>query len=181
MNESDPDEPLVPPKPDRNPIEPNVAPKMDPEDERLVAMFCHVSSLLWLPLIILGIPIPFANVFIPLLIWLLQREKSVFVDRHGREALNFQISMLLYSVVLIILGVVVAVVFFNVFDISDLFEGRQTTVYAFTWLALSYGSFLLFWGVTQLVLTIWAGAWAQRGRKFRYPLTIRFLRPPQTH
>lgn len=180
MNEHDPVN--DPHRPSSEPVAPQnaIAKPMKPEDERLVAMFCHVSSLLWLPLIFLGIPLPFANVFIPLLVWQLQREKSVFIDRHGREALNFQLSMLLYSFVLIILSVVGAVVFFNAFQLQNLSEGRPTTVYAFTLLALGYGSFLLFWSVIQLVLVIWAGVWAQRGRKFRYPLTIRFIRSPQS-
>ncbi len=54
-------------------------------NERMWAMFCHLGTLAtWFP---------FANVIIPLTIWLVKRETSPLVNDQGKEALNFQITM----------------------------------------------------------------------------------------
>ncbi|NEO85111.1 MAG: DUF4870 domain-containing protein [Spirulina sp. SIO3F2] len=151
----------------------------DLEMERLVAMLCHASSLLWLPLLIVGVPIPFANVVIPLVVWLLEREQSPFIDRHGRESLNFQLSMLLYSLGLIILGIFLAILWFVVLGFGGSLDSGIASLSALVML-FGYGSFVLFWSLIQLVLVIWASIRAQRGRHFRYPLTIRFLGAPRS-
>lgn len=38
----------------------------------------------------------------PLIIWLIKREEDAFVEFHAREALNFQISVLIYGIVMAI-------------------------------------------------------------------------------
>ena len=54
-------------------------------DDRQMAMFCHLGGLLGLVL--------------PLVIWLTQKDKSDFVDQHGKEAVNFGITMMIGHVV----------------------------------------------------------------------------------
>jgi len=71
---------------------------MRPEDEKLWAIGAHLGPLL------LGF-------VAPLVVWLVFRERSAFLDRHGKEALNFQIAYLVYFVVaglsiLIVVGLV---------------------------------------------------------------------------
>ena len=61
-------------------------------DERQWAMFAHLSALI-------GFIIPFGNLLGPLIIWLMKKETSPFVDDQGKESLNFQITMLLASLV----------------------------------------------------------------------------------
>lgn len=57
------------------------------ENERLLAMFIYITGLLiW----ILG----------PIIIWLLKREESEYIDYHGKEGLNFVISYTAYFAVL---------------------------------------------------------------------------------
>jgi len=55
------------------------------KDDRTWAMLCHLSGLA-------GYVVPFGNIFGPLIIWLIKRDQSWFVDDQGKEALNFQIS-----------------------------------------------------------------------------------------
>ncbi len=86
--------------------ETNLEPKQDiakatPEnrEERMWAMFCHLSGLV-------GFIFPFGNIIAPLVIWLVKKEEYPLVNDQGKEALNFQISMTIYiiaSVILIIL------------------------------------------------------------------------------
>ncbi len=36
----------------------------------------------------------------PIILWLVKKDESPYIDDHGKEATNFQLSMLLYTVVL---------------------------------------------------------------------------------
>ena len=53
-------------------------------------MWCHLSSLV-------GLILPGANILAPLFCWLSKKDSSRFVNLHGKESLNFQINMFLYS------------------------------------------------------------------------------------
>lgn len=124
--------------------QPDVPPTvpLSPADERNWAMGCHLSTFAGYL-----VPIPFANVFAPLILWHIKRAASPFVDAHGREALNFQISMTIYvlaSVPLIFLcGIGVVLI-----------------------LGLS---------LADAIFTIVAAIAASSGKPYRYPLCIRFV------
>jgi uncharacterized Tic20 family protein len=109
-------------------------------NEHTWGMLCHLAALA-------GYIIPLGNIVGPLVIWLIKKEEYPFVDKQGKAALNFQISMLIYEIIagilcLILIGVIllVALVIFN------------------------------------LICVILAAVDANSGRSFRYPLAIRFLR-----
>jgi hypothetical protein len=73
------------------PTEP-AGPEMDRE-ARMWAMFAHLAALVVLILPGLGLLVG------PLLVWLFQRHRFPFVDEQGKEAVNFQITILLYMIV----------------------------------------------------------------------------------
>lgn len=50
-------------------------------------MYCHLGAFCGL------IGIPFGNVFGPLVIWLIKKDEMPVVDAHGKESLNFQITV----------------------------------------------------------------------------------------
>lgn len=52
------------------------------QDDRNMALLCHILGLL-------------TNVFGPLILWVLMKDKSEFVDFHGKQAINFQITLIL--------------------------------------------------------------------------------------
>ena len=56
------------------------------KDEQNWAMGCHLSALV-------GFVIPFGNIVGPLIVWLIKRGEMPLVDSHGKEALNFQITV----------------------------------------------------------------------------------------
>jgi uncharacterized Tic20 family protein len=58
------------------------------KEEQNWAMICHLAALA-------GFLMPFGNLLGPLLIWLLKRVDMPLVDSHGKEALNFQITVTL--------------------------------------------------------------------------------------
>jgi uncharacterized Tic20 family protein len=56
------------------------------KDEQNWAMACHLAALS-------GFLVPFGNIIGPLVIWLIKRAEMPLVDRHGKESLNFQITV----------------------------------------------------------------------------------------
>src|SRR5881296_2073569 len=62
-------------------------------DIRTWCVLCHAAALLGLFFHFLG------HLLGPLIVWLVKRGDSPEVDAHGKESLNFQISMLIYSVI----------------------------------------------------------------------------------
>jgi len=106
------------------------------------AMLCHIAGLACLLPVIVG------GVIGPLIIWQIKKDLFPFVDRHGKEALNFQISMLIYGT---ISGVLI--------------------------LACGLGLVLLPLVIlADVVFAIIASVKAAQGEYWRYPLSIRFIK-----
>ena len=70
------------------------------QDVRQWAMFCHFAAFF-------GLIFPFGNLIGPLIVWQLKKDLHPFVDDQGKEALNFQVSVALASVLCFLLMVVV--------------------------------------------------------------------------
>jgi uncharacterized Tic20 family protein len=132
---------------------------MRADEERQYALFLHLSALAGFLTGGLGF------VLGPLIMWLIKKDDSPFVDRHGRAAVDFWISVLIY--------VVGAFVLFMVVAVATLGIGVLLLIPL-----LFVGGIALF--VLALLLPILAGLKAQRGEEHRYPLSFRFLgHPPQ--
>lgn len=87
-----------------------------------------------------------------LIMWLIKRNESNFLDDHGREAMNFQISLLIYWVL------------FGVLCIVTLGIAAVLTPLM-----------LLFSVVLRLVGCIRGAMAANRGEFYRYPMCIRLI------
>ncbi|WP_103866432.1 MULTISPECIES: DUF4870 domain-containing protein [Aquimarina] len=127
---------------------------------------------------------PFGNYIVPILLWVTNKEKSSFIDTHGKEAINFQLSILLYTVILGIFSFPFFI--FNVFGdatISNLFHfndisinfseagGFRTLIGAsFIGIIALIGFFL------EIIFTISAALKANKGEDYKYPLSIRFIK-----
>ena len=110
-------------------------------DVRTWKVLCHATALA-------GFFVPWAgHILGPLIIWLAKRSDSPEIDEHGKESLNFQISMLIYNVIAGVLCLVLI------------------------------GFVLLFiLHILNLVLVIVASIQASEGKFYRYPLTIRLIK-----
>ena len=106
---------------------------MSDADQRLWATLAHISGLFSF----LG----------PLIIWLVLKDRGAFVEDQSKEALNFQIT-------LVILGVAMTII---------------------TVVTLGIGAFLYLYYIAAVVFMILAAVAANRGERYRYPLTIRLL------
>jgi len=109
--------------------------------DKTLAIVCHVS------LFVAGL----GFLFVPLIIFLVKREESPFVAFHAKEALNFHLSLLLYSVCM--------APFFFIF--MCLF---------FVWFPV-----IIAMALFALICAIIASVRASEGAYFLYPLTIRFV------
>jgi len=109
-------------------------------DEKTWGMLAHLSSLV-------GFVIPFGNVLGPLVVWMIKKETMPFVDDQGKEALNFQITVM-------IAGLICIPLMFVLIGIPLMF------VVAIAW----------------LVLSIMAGLKAQNGVAYRYPFALRLIK-----
>lgn len=52
-----------------------------------MAMFCHLGALI-------------GGFVIPLIIWMMKKEESRYIDKHGKEAINFAISAAIWMMVI---------------------------------------------------------------------------------
>lgn len=66
--------------------------------EKNTAAFTHLSTLS-------QYIIPFGNYIFPLIIWTNYKDRSEFADHHGKQALNFQLSLLLYTLILALIAI----------------------------------------------------------------------------
>ena len=103
-------------------------------------ILCHASALL-------GVFFHFPGHLLgPFIVWLAKRDNSPEIDAHGKESLNFQISMLIYNAVAAVFCLVLI---------------------GFVFLAILW--------VLNAVFVIIASIQASDGKFYRYPMTIRFI------
>ncbi len=132
--------------------------------------------------------IPFGNFIVPLVLWIGNRNRLAFADHHGKQALNFQISLLLYSLVLVILslplflGILPQVFEIGILDLESIndfngieFQLNRGNVFSLWPLGVA-GLFQLGLSVCNIVFTILATLKANEGTYYRYPFTINFIK-----
>lgn len=102
-------------------------------DERNMATLAHILGLL-------------TGFVGPLIIWLIKKDESGFVNDQGKEALNFQITMVIAWIVSFILAFVLI---------------------GFVLMALLF--------FAQIILPILAAVSANRGEAYRYPFAWRII------
>ena len=126
--------------------------------------------------------IPLGNFIFPMLLWLTKREDK-FVDHHGRNALNFQISMFLYSVLIVSVAVASLVYFGLKVSLNEPYFMENgpghlndfTQAIPFITIVGIFGILLLALFVLELFAVINASIKASEGQLYNYPLTINFI------
>jgi uncharacterized protein len=112
---------------------------LTPDQERLWAMLAHLLAF-----VAAYIALGFVG---PLVVLLIFGPRSAFVRTNAVEALNFNLSWLLYAVV----GVILALLLIGIL-------------------------ILIVLGIAYVILVIIAAVQANNGQVYRYPATIRFIR-----
>lgn len=113
-------------------------------ESRNLAALAHLSAFAGF----VGIP-PFVG---PLVIWLLQKDRNAFVAESAKEALNFNLSLLIYGIAAVVLAIVTV-------GLGLIVVVPLALVAVVVW----------------LVVTVLAAVRVSNGRMYRYPLTIRLV------
>lgn len=81
------------------------------KDEKMWAMFLHLGGAVGGLAIQMAVGIPGGSLLIPLIIWLIHKDNSRFLNDQGKEVLNFQLCLFALCLVLLItcIGVVLIV------------------------------------------------------------------------
>jgi uncharacterized Tic20 family protein len=108
-------------------------------DSKNWAMAGHLSAFT----VFLGLPVPVLG---PLIVWLMKRGDDDYAEWHAREALNFNISIMIYTIVSAVLILLLIGV-------------------------LLLPAVLISW----FILVIVGAVKASNGEYYRYPMTLRFI------
>lgn len=100
---------------------------------------------------------PFGNVIAPLVLWSAKKNESTYIDAHGKSAVNFQLSLVLYCFLLALLIIPIAI------------------------LTLGLGLIAVIIGIIpalilKIILIISASIKASNGENYNYPFTIEFIK-----
>jgi uncharacterized protein len=95
----------------------------------------------------LYIGIPIGHIIIPLVIWLSKKEDSALVENQAKESLNFQITVSIFGFVFLVLSFVLIGI-----------------------------PFLIATGLLHIVFTIIATIEVDKGKTYRYPINLRFIK-----
>ncbi|WP_460219519.1 DUF4870 domain-containing protein [Psychroserpens sp. MEBiC05023] len=143
--------------------------------QKNIATFIHLSTFS-------RFLIPLGNYIGPIVLWMINKDKSEFVDRHGKQAINFQISILLYTLIIGTITVPFFIFkFFNGLDFVD-FHGfhdfhiniGEPSPLLFITGGLGFLAIIGF--ILELVFIVIASLKARDGEAYEYPLTINFLK-----
>ena len=110
-------------------------------------MWCHMSALA-------GLVVPFGNLIAPFIIWQMKRNEFPSVEEHGKESLNFQLSVLIYFLG----GSALAAI---------------GMIFCIGWILVPV---LIALHLGALVLAVIAGIKANDGVLYRYPLNLRLIK-----
>lgn len=129
--------------------------------------------------------IPFGNFLFPIIIWSTTKDRSEYVSEQGRQTINFQLSLFLYTFIIGIIAIPIILItffsnvsfnaiinddalYFENFDFSNI---TGTIVIA----AVAVVLFCLM-KIAEFFLIIYASIKTSNGDDYKYPLTISFIK-----
>jgi hypothetical protein len=143
--------------------------------QKNIATFIHLSTFS-------RFIIPFGNFIGPIILWVANKEKSEFIDSHGKQAINFQMSIFLYAVIIGTLTIPFFI--FKVFNGIDFIDfnsfhdfhiniGKPSPL---LYIGGGLGVLAIIGFIIELALIVVASLKARDGQLYKYPLTINFLK-----
>lgn len=151
---------------------------METKNDKTLAALTHLSTLS-------QYFIPFGNFIFPIIIWSSKKDKSEFIDYNGKQVINFQLSLLLYSIVFILVAIpTFATVIFNNMDWNELLNNHEHFLNEINMadniglITLGIVALLLvvLLKILELFLIIIGAINASNGEKYKYPITINFIK-----
>lgn len=144
---------------------------MSQETQNNNALFIHLSALS-------NLFFPLGNLIFPIVLWQAFKKDSSYIDHHGKEAVNFNLSFFLYSIIIVFIFIAsILDLIFNATRMEHLNNPDQVFDVLFSSGGILISLFILIlFVIFKFVLIILASVKAGQGELFRYPLTIRFIK-----
>lgn len=129
--------------------------------------------------------IPLGNFIFPTIIWGARKNSSDFVDHHGKQALNFQLSILLYSLILAMIAIPIFIFTLlrniptRAFINEENFQLENFNIENITGIVILGIMAVFIFAVLKMAeffLVIYATIKAANGERYKYPLTINFIK-----
>ncbi len=146
-------------------------------NEKNTATILHLSALSQYLL-------PFGNYIVPTIIWSTKKDDSEFINQQGKNVLNFQLSIFLYSIILLLIGIPILI--YRLLHNTNLdafingnhnFETLNHENLTGLMLAFALAIFLfVVLKITEFVLIIIGAVTASNGQIYKYPLSINFIK-----
>lgn len=136
---------------------------MNQKEERSWGTFVHLGGLIGMAIL----P-TVGNIIGVLVLWLIKRNESGFVDNQGKEAINFQITLSIAAVIINLINNIAT----GFWSLTNFWRHTR-------------GDFYFSWGWTNLLGVIWllniifsiiAAVKANNGITYRYPLSLRLVK-----
>lgn len=147
------------------------------KNHRHIATFVHLLSFgKWI--------FPLGNFVLPIILWTVNSKKSDFIDFNGKEVINFQLSITLYTVLLALIGGSVIVgtmisggpLFWESLDNGTFLFSEDVGIFSTIMASgLICGTGILILSILDVICTIKAAVIANEGKEYFYPITIRFI------
>ncbi len=100
---------------------------------------------------------PFGSIIVPLILWTSKKDESTFIDSHGKAAVNFHLSFIIYEFLLALLIVPIAIFTLGIGVILVLFA-------------------LIPIAILKIIVIILASLKANEGEYYEYPFTIALIK-----
>ncbi len=140
-----------------------------------IATFIHLSTFS-------RFLFPLGNFLGPIILWTTNKDKSEFIDQHGKQAINFQISILLYTLIIGTLTIPfflfkilngIDFIDFNGFHDFHINIGKPSPLLYITG---GLGILAVAGFILELIFIVIASLKARDGELYKYPFTINFLK-----
>lgn len=152
--------------------------KMENNNHKLTATGIHLG-------ILTQYIIPFGNFIVPIILWSIGSKKSEFINHNGKQVINFQLSVFVYSAIMCI--ITIPIIIFSIMKnvlISQYTENGDFYVQKIDFANLSViGSigillilFLIIMKIAEIFLAIYGAVKASNGILWKYPFTINFIK-----
>jgi uncharacterized Tic20 family protein len=142
------------------------------------ATLIHLSSLV-------QYCIPLSNFILPIVIWSINKHKSAYVDAQGKQVINFQLSVFLYTFILALIAIPIFLITFlsnatgsasfncDNFEIHNFdFNNHSGMIMTGIFTLMLFG----FMKIAEFFLIIYAALKTSNGDDFKYPATIQFIK-----
>lgn len=129
--------------------------------------------------------IPFGNFIFPVILWSAMKDKSTYIDQQGKQSINFQLSVFMYSLILALIAIpIFLITLFKNIDFNHLLNHPDFELEHFNFenitgvlvVAITAAFLFCMLKVFEFFLIIYAASKTSNGLDFKYPLSIRFIK-----